>query len=277
MPLERTKSEVAAPSHGKLLASILRSISGSDDERPGRLNKYWHYVFVLSLFTILLSVLALLNAYFRFNDTTSYTAAQAGLPSSSVTAGYLAMFVSILVLPIPDYVLIPVYGYLSAAGLFNPVTTFLVCLVGDVFPVEYVCGWYAARPLLLRGLSYFRITEGDLEVADRWLVDHGRFSIFISTFIPFFYSVAALAAGTLRMKPVPFLFYTTAGFAVRLAFLEYVGYFSIYIFTASFDYSQRFLFASLLVISSVYVAFHLFRTFLLSRSKLPAGGETRPT
>lgn len=45
---------------------------------------------------------------------------------------------------------------------------------------------------------------------------------------------------------------STTGFGLIFVFLEGVGYYSIYIFTASFDYSQRTLFSLLLILSSVY-------------------------
>ena len=227
------------------------------NEGAGRLHKYWHYLFVVSICIMLLSVLALLNAYYHFTNVSSYDVNVEGVPSS---ADYLGMFISMAILPIPDYILVPVYGSLSAIGVFNPFATFLVCLAGALFPIEYICGRFAARSLLLKGLSLMRISEKDIEVADKWLVDHGHFSIFISTFIPFFYTVASLAAGTLKMKAGRFLLASTAGFGLRFIFLEYVGYYSIYVFTASFDYSQRTLFSSLLILSSVYAALHLART-----------------
>jgi membrane protein DedA with SNARE-associated domain len=170
------------------------------------------------------------------------------------------MFISIVFSPVPDYFLVPAYGYLSLIGLFNPYYTFLVCLVGAVFPVEYVCGRFAARPLLLKVMSVLRISEKNVEAADKWLVEHGLFSIFISTFIPFFYSVISLAAGTLKMKSVAFLVSSAAGFGLRFVFLEGVGYYSIYIFTASFCNSQRTLFSLLLILSSIYAALYLVRT-----------------
>jgi len=225
------------------------------------LHRYWHYLFVVSILTMALSVLALLNASFRFNELSLYGVGQGGLSSSVLTAGYLGMFFSMAILPIPDYILVPAYGYLCSLGVFNPLTTFLVCLVGAVFPLEYVCGRFAARPLLLKGLSFLRITENDIEVAESWLVDHGKFSIFISTFIPFFYTVAALAAGTLKMKSVPFLGASAAGFGLRYVFLEYIGFFSIFVFAASFDYAEREVFLLLLLLSCVYVGVHLIRVF----------------
>jgi membrane protein DedA with SNARE-associated domain len=214
-----------------------------------------------------LSVLALLNAYFHLINVSSYDVNRESVSSSFLLGGYLGMFISIAILPVPDYFLVPAYGYLSSIGIFNPYSTFLVCLVAALFPVEYICGRFAARLLVVKILSLFRLSEKDIETADKWLVDHGKFSIFISTFIPFFYSVASLAAGTLKMNLIGFFVSSSAGFGLRFAFLECIGYYSIYIFTTSFDYSQRTLFSLLLILSSVYVALHLVRTLARKRIK----------
>ncbi len=243
------------PSEKKTLASTWKAVVGFG-EKWGRARKYGHYLFVTSLFAISLSVLAILNAYFRFYTVSSYANLE-GISTPYLLAGYLGMFIVLAISPVPDYIVVPVYGYLASIGLFNPVTTFFVCLVGALFPIEYVAGRLAARPLLLKGLSYIRITENNIEVAEKWIVEHGNFSIFISTFIPFFYSVASLAAGTLKMNWAAFILSSTAGFGLRYVFLLYIGYYGIYIFTASFDYAQRTLFSLLLIMSSVYAAFYL--------------------
>jgi len=234
--------------------------SESPRGRPGGLHKYWHYIFVASVFAAVLSGLALLNGYFGFVNISTYSISQSDLSSSILFAGYAGMFFAMAILPIPDYTLVPVYGFLCSIGLFNPVTTFVVCLVAAVFPIEYLCGRLAARPLLLKGLKYFGIREKDIDLADRWLIDHGHFSIFMATFVPFFYSVASLAAGTLKMKAVPFFLYSAAGFGLRYVFLEYIGYYGVYVFSAHFDYSQRVLFTGVLVATSAYLAVHLART-----------------
>lgn len=237
-----------------------------------RLHKNWHYLFVLSLLTIAICTLALLNAYFRFSNIPSYSSQ--GVSESLLLAGYSGMFIAMWLSPIPDYVLVPVYGYLCSIGVFNPYTTLLVCLFAALLPIEYVSGRFAGRPLLLRGLSYFHITEKDVEVADRWLIDHGRFSIFTATFIPFFYSAASLAAGTLKMNAANFFLTSTAGFGMRYAFLEYVGFYGIYVFTSSFDYSRRGFFVLLLVPSSIYAGTHLLR---MLRSRLYKSASLVPS
>lgn len=167
------------------------------------------------------------------------------------------MFITLVFLPIPDYFLIPTYGFLSSLGVFDPFTTFLVCLIAAILPIGYLPGRFAGRPLLLKGLSYFGISEKTLGSAEKWLVEHGKFSIFISTFIPFFYTLISIAAGVLKMNAVKFFLASAIGFGIRYAFLEYIGYNSIFIFTASFDYSQRAIIALLLIISSIYVALYL--------------------
>ncbi len=223
--------------------------TAEDDGLHGNTHKYWHYLLVASAFGIAVSILALLNAYLDFNNASSYS----GISSSFLVAGYVGMFLTIFASPVPDYILVPIYGYLSSIGVFNPFLTFFICMVASVLPIPFVAGRLAGRPLLLKGLSYFHITEKDIKVADDWLLAHGRFSIFTSTFIPFFYTVASLAAGTLKMKTASFMILSVAGFGIRFAFLEYIGYSSIEIFTASFDFDQRSLFFLVLVVSSVYV------------------------
>jgi len=246
---------------------IWKAIVGFRGGKYGRPHKYWHYVFVISVLIMLLSVLVLLNAYFRLINISSYNINQKDLSSSFLLAGYVGMFLNLAISPVPDYFLVPAYGFLSSLGLFNPYYTFLVCLAGALFPIEYACGRLAARPLLLKALSIFRISEKNIEMADKWLVEHGKFSIFISTFIPFFYSVTSLAAGTLKMNPVAFFLSSSAGFGLRFVFLDGVGYYSIYVFTATFDYSQSTLFSLLLFLSSVYAALYLAGT--LARRRVP--------
>lgn len=235
------------------------------ENKPGRLHKYWHYVFIIFVLVAFLSLLALVNGYFHFVVLSPYGSSQKVASSTLLLSGYIGMFLSIVFSPVPDYVLVPAFGYLSTFGLFNPYFTFLVCLIGALVPIEYVCGRFAARPLLMKVLSFMRISENKLEATDKWLIEHGKFSIFISTFIPFFYSAASLAAGTLKMNAAEFFLSSTAGFALRFLFLEFVGFYGIYVFTSSFDYSHRTLFLVLLVLSLVYLTLHLVRVLVNKR------------
>ncbi len=252
---EEKMIESDKPSDTKV--SIRQAIRKLRESNDGPLHKFWYYLFVVSIITILLTFLALLNAYLDFANMSSYDITRGGISSEILFAGYSGMFISIVLLPIPDYFLIPAYGYLSSIGIFNPYVTFLVCLIAAILPIEYLPGRFVGRPLLLKGVSYFGISEKGVETAEKWLKEHGRFSIFISTFIPFFYSVTSLAAGMLKMNAGEFLLASALGFGLRYAILEFIGYNSIFIFTSSFDYSQRVLLALLLLLSSLYAALYL--------------------
>ena len=236
------------------------SVLGRSGKGRGRLYKYEHYLFVVSILVALVSVLALLNGYYHYFNFSPFSV-RGEVSSSFLAVGYLGMFLTIAFAPVPDYLLVPIYGYLSSVRIFDPLTTFVVCVAAALFlmELEYVGGRLVARPLLFKALSYFRITEKDIEAADRWLMMHGKFSMSVSTFIPYFYSLTSLAAGTLKMRPIGFSFACLAGFGLRFAFLEYVGYSSINVFSPGFDYSQRATFILLLASSSLYVALYLAR------------------
>lgn len=238
-------------------------------EAQHQLHRFRHNFFVMSLFVIPLCILALLNAYFNFLNISSYDIDPEVL-SPFLLAGYLGMFITVAFFPIPDYILLPAYGSLSSLGVFDPYVTFIVCLAAAVLPVQYLPGRFAGRPLLLKGVSYFGISERSIESAEKWLVDHGKFSIFISTFIPYFYTVTSLAAGVLKMNAGKFLLASAVGFGLRYAFLEFIGYNGIFIFTSSFDYSQRAAIVALLFFSSLYAAY-----YLISNLRSNWSGSTR--
>ncbi len=263
--MNRKLNGSSRPYVSKRRATAWRAIFGFRGEVRGPLRKLRYYLFVISLITIAASALALLNGYYRFANISYHEIALSGLTSPFLLAGYLGMFLTIAFSPVPDYFMVPAFGYLSSIGVFDPYTTFLVCLLGAIVPITYVPGRFVGRPLLLRSVAYFGISERALGEADKWLVEHGNFSVFIATFIPFFYSVIGLAAGMLRMNAAKFLLASTAGYGLRFVVLEYVGYQSILIFTASFDYAQRALFFTLLIISFLYSALYLVETLRSAR------------
>lgn len=237
-------------------ASTWKAFLASRGEIDGPARRLGSYLFIVSLIVIILASLALLNAYYHFVNISSYNIEPSGR-SSILFASYAGMFISIALSPIPDYFLMLAYGSLSSIGIFDPYITFLVCLIAAVLPIEYLAGRLAGRPLMFKVVSYSGFSEKGIKTAEGWLEEHGGFAIFIATFVPFFYSVVALVAGTLKMNMVKFLMASTAGFGLRFATLELIGYEGIFIFTASFAYSQRYLIALILVLSSLYAVLYL--------------------
>jgi membrane protein DedA with SNARE-associated domain len=241
-----------------------QEVARVDDPRS---RDVWYYLFIFAVIVAMLCAMMLLNAYVRFVDESSYHI-DPGTASAYQIAGYVGMFLTIALLPIPDYFLIPIYGYLCALGIFDPIVTFLVCVAGAILPFAYIPARYAGRPLLLKGVSYFGISNKRIEASEKWLRENGRFAVFISTFIPFLYLPVSLAAGLLKMGWVEFLGVSALGFGIRFAFLEIVGYSGSLIFTASFDYDHRYLITVIMLIASAYVAAYVLGAF---RTKKTSG------
>jgi membrane protein DedA with SNARE-associated domain len=227
-------------------------------ETDARRRDIWYYLFILAVIVAMLCAMMLLNAYFKFADESNY---HVDPGSAYQLAGYVGMFLTISLLPIPDYFLIPIYGYLCAVGIFDPFVTFAVCTIAAILPIAYLPARYAGRPLLLKGVSYFGISNKRIEAAEKWLRENGRFAVFISTFIPFLYLPVSLAAGLLKMGWAEFLGVSALGFGLRFAFLELIGYSGSMIFTASFDAAHWELIALIMFLALAYVAAYLLGAF----------------
>jgi len=249
--------------------SLLLKVDPAGSEVSGR---YSYYLFVASLFFAVVSLIGLTNAYLHYVNISSYYSYQREVLRPFSLTGYSGMFVIVAFAPLPDYLIIPLYGYLSAIGIFNIYLTFAVSVSSMLFEmgIEYAGGRFGGRPLLLKVLSKFHITEGDIEFADNWIAKHGPVSIFLATFIPYFKNVTSIAAGTLRMNAFWFFLSNLAGFGLRFAFLLYIGYRSIYVLTPGFDYHNRNLLFLVAALSCSYIALYMIRKTIKIRRKIIA-------
>lgn len=224
-----------------------------------RIHKNWHYTLIIAVGTLALAVIGILNGYLRFINISSYSHVNSSIPLPHLLGGYIGIFV-LRILPIPDFITLPLIGYLSSAGIFNPEIAFFAALAGAVVPFEYFAGRYAARPLLLKSIRLAGVKEESVKIAEDWIFAHGPFSIFISTFIPYFYSAVALAAGVLRMKFIPYFLSTVAGFGIRYALLEAAGYYGVYVLTPDYDYKHRAALFVILLISIGVISIYVVRS-----------------
>ncbi|BAB59466.1 alkaline phosphatase [Thermoplasma volcanium GSS1] len=225
------------------------------------MSKYYYYAFIFSILILFASAVSITNGYFHYVNVYSYYSYQHKILAPFSLTGYEGMFLVVAFAPLPDYLILPFYGYLSSVGEFNIFLTFLVSVAAMLFEmgIEYAGGRLAGRPLLLKVLSYFKITEKDLEVADHWIKDHGSFSIFIATFIPYFKNVTSLAAGTLKMNAGLFFLSNLVGFSIRFGLLLYIGYTGIFVLTPSWDYSHRLATALVGVLALMYIIAYTWR------------------
>lgn len=246
---------------------VLNEIANSNPIEM-RMHKSWHYTLITAVGILAVSVTGILNGYLNFVNISSYSHVDVSIPFPHLLGGYIGIFI-IRLLPIPDFITLPLIGYLSSVGIFNPGIALLAALAGAVVPFEYFAGRYAARPVLLKSIRLAGVKEENIKIAEDWIISHGTFSIFISTFIPYFYSAVALAAGMLKMKFIPYFLSTVAGFGIRYALLEAAGYYGVYILTPEYDYTHRRVLFVILSISLATIAIYIIRSIrYLNRGRL---------
>jgi len=230
------------------------------------MKKYLLYLQVLLLIFMIMSSIGIANSFVHFlGPNIDLKHLSFGVFEPIYLLGYLGMFIIVAFAPLPDYVIVPFYGYLAFVGLFNVYVTLFVS-VGAMLAlsiIEYFAGRYAGRALLLKGLSYFKIHEEDIMVAELWIEKHGTFSIFLSTFIPYVKTVIALAAGTLKMGFVNFVFSNLMGYLIRFVILLYIGYGSFRILVIIFKGQFLPYFVVVDVLSGLY-----FTVYLLKKNRL---------
>lgn len=203
----------------------------------GKVAEYFYYIETIAIIGIVISVLGITNGYLHYFNYKNYYSSEVKVFSPFYYLGYIGIFLIIAFAPPPDYLLVPFYGYLASLSYFNVYLVFAVAVIAMMFltAIEYFGGRFAGRPLLLRALLHVGITERDISVADDWISNHGIFSIFIATFVPYFKNVTSLAAGTLKMNSLKFFVTNAIGFSLRFAILVYIGYEGINVFLPSFD------------------------------------------
>ena len=85
----------------------------------------------------------------------------------------------------------------------------------------WAIGLYLGRPFIEKYGRWLRVSQADLERAERWFDRWGSWAVFVTRLLPVVRSVAPLAAGTLEM---PFVRYTLVTLAASLIYcFGYVG------------------------------------------------------
>lgn len=129
----------------------------------------------------------------------------------------LLTFVETVFPPIPSEVVLPLAGFLSAAGRLPLTGVLLLSTLGSVLgaSVLYVMGRAWGLERSVRVLARLPLVDADdFESAFAWFDRHGRSAVFFGRLIPGARSLISIPAGASRMPVAQFLLYTTAGSAL---------------------------------------------------------------
>ncbi len=148
--------------------------------------------------------------------------------------GYPAVFAAALLEvifpPIPSEVVFPLVGFTVQSrglGLENAIgmaaTGALGSTVGAVF--IYFISMKVGRAAIVRFGRRVRVSEHEIEKAERWFVKYGPVAVFTARMVPGIREIISIPAGIGRMNLVKFIAYTFAGSFAWSVMLTLVGYY----------------------------------------------------
>jgi membrane protein DedA with SNARE-associated domain len=129
----------------------------------------------------------------------------------------LLTFVETVFPPIPSEIILPLAGFLAAAGTMSLPLVILAATLGSYAGalVLYVLGRRFGHERAVRWLSRLPLVDADdFEKAAAWFRRHGRSAVLFGRLVPGVRSLISLPAGSERMPLLPFSLFTILGSAV---------------------------------------------------------------
>lgn len=145
-------------------------------------------------------------------------------------AVFAAAFLEVIFPPIPSEVIFPLVGFIAqnrGLGLENTIGMATVGALGST--VGAVLIFYVSarvgRTAIMRFGKRVRISEQDIEKAERWFERYGSVAVFTARMIPGIREIISIPAGISRMNIAKFVGYTFAGSLLWCIILTLVGYY----------------------------------------------------
>jgi membrane protein DedA with SNARE-associated domain len=140
---------------------------------------------------------------------------QQALASGGSAALAVIMLVENLFPPIPSELVLPFAGFQVSRGQVSFLQVLVAATIGSVLGavILYALGRYGGRPLVLRWRRLLRVTEADLDRADRWFDRYGSGIVLAARMVPIARSIVSIPAGWSEMPFWRFLLLTTVGTA----------------------------------------------------------------
>lgn len=146
------------------------------------------------------------------------------------TLGYpgilAAMVAENLFPPIPSEIVLPLAGYEVFRGNLGFGLTVLAATLGSLIGalILYAIGRYGGRPAVDRWGRVLRVSNADVDRAERWFDRWGDWVVLLSRMIPLVRSVVSIPAGILEMPLLRFIVLTTIGSLLWNLLLVGAGY-----------------------------------------------------
>jgi membrane protein DedA with SNARE-associated domain len=145
-------------------------------------------------------------------------------------AVFAAAFLEVIFPPIPSEVVFPLVGFTAqnrGLGLENALGMAAVGALGSTAGAVliYFVSMKVGRAAIVRFGKRVRVSEQEIEKAERWFAKYGPVAVFTARMIPGIREIISIPAGIGRMNLAKFVGYTFAGSLVWTVFLTLVGFY----------------------------------------------------
>jgi membrane protein DedA with SNARE-associated domain len=143
--------------------------------------------------------------------------------------GYLGIFLLIFVFPVPQELVLPLAGFISAQGKLNVVFVVLSGVAGSTLGSLpwYWAGQYLGEERLMAWAEqsrWIKLSTHDVQHSKKWFDRAGRKAVLLSQFIPIIRTLIAVPAGVSRMNLGLFLLCLISSAIVWQGSLACAGY-----------------------------------------------------
>lgn len=145
--------------------------------------------------------------------------------------GMISVFVLVLLeyasVPLPSEIVLPFIGIIGALHGISFFKILLISviagLVGSI--ITYAIGYiFGMRVLTFIGNKFPR-TRKAIEASYKWIEKYDKGATFISRLVPVARTFISIIAGVVKMKPLPFIGYSTLGIVIWNSILIGLGFF----------------------------------------------------
>ena len=145
-------------------------------------------------------------------------------------AVFAAAFLEVIFPPIPSEVIFPLVGFIAqnrGLGLENTIGMATVGALGSTVGAVLIFFVSASvgRTAIMRFGKRVRISEREIDKAERWFERYGSVAVFTARMIPGIREIISIPAGISRMNIAKFVGYTFAGSLLWCIILTLVGYY----------------------------------------------------
>jgi membrane protein DedA with SNARE-associated domain len=158
-------------------------------------------------------------------DTITGLIAQYGYP-----AVFAAAFLEVIFPPIPSEVIFPLVGFTAqsrALGVENAIGMAIMGALGSTAGaiLIYFVSLKVGRAAIVRFGTRVRVSEREIEKAEKWFEKYGSIAVFTARMIPGLREIISIPAGIAQMNFAKFVGYTFAGSLLWCIVLTLTGYY----------------------------------------------------